>query len=43
MSHGAIRPWKHHERAFQVTMAGETYTFDSFECAITARALTFLQ
>ena len=23
-----------HDRAFQVTMRGETYTFDSFECAI---------
>ena len=23
-----------YQRAFQVTMAGRTYTFDSFECAI---------
>ena len=23
-----------YQRAFQITMAGRTYTFDSFECAI---------
>ncbi len=29
-----------YDKAFQVTMAGETYTFDSFECAISALAPT---
>lgn len=27
-----------YDKAFQVTMDGETYTFDSFECAIHALA-----
>jgi hypothetical protein len=27
-----------HEKSFQVTMAGRTYTFDSFDCAIQALA-----
>ena len=29
-----------YEKAFQVTMAGKTSTFDSFECAIQAMAPT---
>jgi len=29
-----------YDKAFQVTMAGTTYTFDSFECAIHALAPT---
>ena len=27
-----------YDKAFQITMAGETHTFDSFECAIEALA-----
>ena len=29
-----------YDKAFEVTMAGETHTFDSFECAIHALAPT---